>query len=270
MIEELWNGLIEFSAQFVIPDWGELVGLIPLGLAALVFLYLTWTLFRFATAGPTRRGKRRLPPVTPPGIHMPGPSFAPLLAATGTFFLVFGMVAGGIWLPVGATILVITLLYWGREEMRNYDRMPTAGHAGGSVAVGALPAPTGTPPAGVHMPPPSFRPLLVAIGMTMLVGGMVMGGWGLLFGFAGVVITALGWLWDARREYTATERADATGHLEAGNAPSWPRATFAALAVLIVIALVLSSGILGGSGDAAATPSGAPSAAPSAAPSEAP
>jgi hypothetical protein len=259
MIEELWSGLIAFSAQFVVPDWGKLIELIPILLAGLVFLYLAWIIYRFATAGPTRRGMRRLPPATPAGIHMPGPSFAPVLAAVGGFFLVFGMVAGGIWLGVGLIILVITLLYWGREAIRDYDRMPTAG-AAGHVAAGALPAPSGTPPAGVHIPPPSFRPLLVSIGFTVLVASMVIGGWALIFGFLAVVVTAIGWLWDSRREYAATEKADRTGHLDLGGAPAWPRATFAALAVIVGLAVLVSSGILGGSGGGTATASAAPGA----------
>jgi hypothetical protein len=266
MIEDLVNGIVDFSKQFIIPDWGALVRLIPFALAALVFLYLSWTGYRFATAGPTRRGKRRLPPTTPAGIHMPGPSFAPLLAATGLFFLVFGMVAGGIWLGVGVIILVITLLYWGREEMRNYDQSAVVAPGGAMVARGALPAPAGTPPAGVHIPPPSFRPLLISVALTMLVGGMVIGGWALLLGVAALVITMLGWLRDSRKEYAATVAADATGHLDLGGAPAWPKATFAVLAILIACALLLSSGLIGGSGDGAATGSAAPggSAAPAA------
>jgi hypothetical protein len=266
MIEDLVNGIVDFSAQFIVPDWGALIKLIPFGLAALVFLYLSWTVYRFATAGPTRRGKRRLPPATPAGIHMPGPSLAPLLAATGAFFLVFGMVAGGIWLGVGVIILVITLLYWGREEMRDFDHSTVAASGGAVVARGALPAPAGTPPAGVHIPPPSFRPLLISISFTMLVAGMVVGGWALLLGVAAVVLTMLGWLRDARQEYVATEVADATGHLDLGGAPAWPKATFAVLALLVAFALLFSSGLVGGSGDGTAGASAAPgtSAAPGA------
>jgi plastocyanin len=276
MIEDLVQGIVDWSEQFIVPDWGELVGLIPLALLGLGLLYLAWIVYRFATAGPTRRGRRRLPPVTPAGIHMPGPSFAPLLAAVGAFFLVFGVFAGGLWLAIGALILVITLLYWGREEMRNFDHATADGHGG--VAAGALPAPTGTPPAGVHIPPPSFRPLLVAISATMLVAGMVVGGWALLFGFAALVITLLGWLWDARKEYTATEQADRTGHLDLGGAPAWPVATFAVLAVLVALGIAVTSGLIGGSSEGTSTEGGAPvasapagggtaaSAAPSAAP----
>ncbi|MEI7745602.1 MAG: hypothetical protein WCK58_17840 [Chloroflexota bacterium] len=44
-INELWTSVLAFSAQFVTPDWGKLVGLIPLLLLLVVVLYLAW-LFR--------------------------------------------------------------------------------------------------------------------------------------------------------------------------------------------------------------------------------
>ncbi len=247
MIEDLWNSLIDFSSKLVIPDWGSLVGLIPILLAVLVGLYVTWTVYRFATAAPTRRGRRRLPPSPPAGSHLPGPSFAPIFGAFGAFMLVFGLVVGGPWMLIGPTALVITLLYWGREALRDYDRVSLADNAAMSTAMipaGALRAPATTPPVGVHVPAPSFRPLLVAMSMTLLVAGLVVGGWALLFGAAAVVITGLGWLHDARREYVAVEAADRTGHLDAGRAPTWPIATFAVLTVIVAGGLLLSSGLL--------------------------
>ena len=75
------------------------------------------------------------------------------------------------------------------------------------------------------------------------------------------VLAALGWLWDARREYAATEAADRTGHLDLGGAPAWPKGTFAALALLVALGLALTTGLIGGSGDeGTATASGAPGA----------
>ncbi len=66
-LEQIWSQLLNFSTQYVVPDWGSLVGLIPILLAILMFLFITWTIYRFATAGPKRRGKRRMEPVPPPG-----------------------------------------------------------------------------------------------------------------------------------------------------------------------------------------------------------
>lgn len=269
MLEELFNGVVDFTQQFIVPEWGALIGLLPLGLAMLVGLYLSWTVFRFATAGPVRRGVRKLPPVAPAGIHMPGPSFAPLLAAFGLFMLVFGLIAGGLWLVMGLLVLVITLLYWGREALRDYDHMPEAA----SSEVATLPAVVHAgPPPGVHMPPPSFRPLTVSIGMAVLVAGLVVGGWATIFGLVAIAVVLLDWLRDERKAYVATVEADRTGHLDLGGSPAWPMGTFAALAVVIAGALLLSSGILpanetaGGGAAPSAGPGGPSGPAPSATP----
>ena len=255
MIEEAWSQLIGFTQQFVVPDWGALVGLIPILLFLLAFLYVTWTIYRFATAGPTRRGKRRLTPVPPPGTHLPGGSLAPFIGAFGVLMFGFGMVSGGPWIIVGAVVLAIALLYWGREFLREYDQLPsqstaliTAGgealNPGAMLPPGALPAPQGTPPAGVHIPAPSFRPLLVAMSMTLLVAGMILGGWALILGAVALSFTLFGWLIDARREYGYAIAADRTGHLDPGPSPTWPTATFAVLAWVLAGALLLSFGLL--------------------------
>ena len=256
MIEEAWSQLIGFTEQFVVPDWGSLVGLIPILLLVLAFLYVTWTIYRFATAGPTRRGKRRLTPAPPPGVHLPGGSFAPLIGAFGVLVFGFGLVAGGPWIIVGAVILTIALLYWGREFLREFDQLPSSSTAlvaadGQTLPMlppGALPTPQGTPPAGVHIPAPSFRPLLVAIAMTLLVAGMILGGWALILGAVALSFTLFGWLIDARREYGYAVQADRTGHLDPGPSPSWPTAAFAVLAWILAGGLLLSSGLLPNSG----------------------
>jgi plastocyanin len=262
MIEELWSGIISFSQQYVVPDWGSLIALLPVFLLIPVVLYVTWTMYRYATAAPTRRGKRRLPPAAPAGIHMPGPSFAPVLGALGAFFLVFGFVVGGLWMAIGGIILAVTLLYWGREALRDYDHMPAAAATEQSAPVGMLPARAGTPPPGVHIPPPSFRPILLSLSMTMLVAGLIIGGWALAFGVIALALTLVGWLRDSRAEYRAVAAADTTGHLDLGGAPAWPKATFAALAVLVAIGLLFTSGLLPNSrsGGAAAGATTAPGA----------
>ena len=94
-----------------------------------------------------------------------------------------------LWL--GVLALVLTLLYWLAEGIRIYD------HDVGST-VPALPAAIHDgPPPGVHMPGPSFRPILGAIGMAMLMAGLVFGGWLLLAGVLALILTLVGWLVDA-------------------------------------------------------------------------
>jgi plastocyanin len=235
-MEALYQSILDLLSKVVIPDWGELIRLMPLGLAALAALWFGWTFRRFATAGPTRRAPARVTPVAPPGLHMPGGSAAPLVAALGTASLFGGMVIGGTALLVGATILALTLLYWGREAIRDYDHatraetLPAVIHAG--------------PPPGVHMPGPSFRPILGAMGTAALMAGLVFGGWVLAAGVIILVATLVGWLVDARAEYAKTEEADRTGHLESIPAPRWPKGLLQGTAVIFVLAALVQAGII--------------------------
>ena len=72
------------------------------------------------------------------------------------------------------------------------------------------------------MPGPSFRPIMGAIGVTLLLVGFVFGGWLLVAGVIALIATLVGWLVDARKEYVETVEADRTGHLENGPAPRTP------------------------------------------------
>ena len=94
------------------------------------------------------------------------------------------------------------------------------------------------------MPGPSFRPILGALGMALLFLGLVFGGLLLAVGVLALVVTLIGWLFDARKEYVKTVEADRTGHLENIPAPQTPSRLFAVLAVLVVAAAVLQSGLL--------------------------
>ncbi|MEW5990307.1 MAG: cupredoxin domain-containing protein [Chloroflexota bacterium] len=235
-MEALYNSILDLISQVVIPDWGQLVALLPLGLAGLAGLWFAWTIRRFATAGPTRRAPARLAPVAPEGVHMPGGSAAPVAAALGAAALFAGLVIGGPAILVGATVLALTLLYWGREAIRDYD------HATHASAVPAVVHPG--PPPGVHMPGPSFRPILGALGTAALLTGLVFGGWVLAAGVLILVATLVGWLVDARAEYVKTEEADRTGHLEALPAPRWPKGLLQGGAVIFVLAILVQAGII--------------------------
>jgi plastocyanin len=258
-LQDLWNGILDLTAKLVIPDWAGLVALIPIGLAALVALWFAIVIMRFARAGPTRRGKRRLPPAPPPGVHAGGGSLAPFFTAIGAFLLFAGIVIGGTGLVLGIAALVATLLYWGREAIADYEHVEPPAQL-------ALPAvvPRGPPP-GVHMPGPSFRPILGALGAAALLAGLVVKGSVLVAGLLILVTTLIGWLGDARREWAATVDADQTGHLATGPRPRYPVGTIAACIVILVVAVVVNAGILppsSNAGGAGASP-GASGAAPS-------
>lgn len=254
MLDQLWTSILDLLSQFVIPDWGALIGLLPVGLLVLIMAVLVRTFLGLVRAPMPRRGMRRVAPRTPPGIHMPGPSFAPFFAAFGTFLLFLGLVFGGLVLALGALALGLTLLYWLGEGLRLYDRdvEPTVTTLPVVVSDG--------PPPGVHMPGPSYRPFLGAFGVFLLMLGLVFGGPLLLVGFVALAWTLIGWLPDAGGEYAKTVEADATGHLENIPPPRSPRRMLTVLGVLVVAAAVIQSGVFtagpanGGTG---ATPSGA-------------
>jgi len=238
MLDELWTGILELMTQFVIPDWGALIALLPVFMFILVLLILAWTFVRLLRAPKPRRGKARLTPRTPAGIHMPGPSFAPILASVGLFLMFLGIVFPGPILWVGAIALGLTLLYWLAEAVRVYDHdlgattstLPAVVHDG--------------PPPGVHMPGPSFRPFLGGVGMGMLMLGLVFGGWLLAAGVVALIATLVGWLVDARKEFVKTVEADTTGHLENPPAPRTPSLLLASLLVLLIAGVVLQAGWL--------------------------
>ncbi len=285
MLEELWDGILELLSQFVIPDWGVLVALaLPVGTVVLVVLGLVWIFWRLMRAPAPRRGVQRVAPRTPPGIHMPGGSAAPIFAAIGTALLFLGLVFGGITLALGVIALVLTLLYWMAEGLRVYDHdiEPTT-----TVVPSRVDA---VPPPGVHMPGPSFRPVLAALGTTLLFLGLVFGGLLLAVGVIALVLGLIGWLSDARKEYLKTVEADRTGHLENPPAPNPPSRLVATLVVLVAAAAILQSGVFtagsanggtpgaspnpGGSGapppagESGAPPQGGPSGAPEAPPAD--
>jgi plastocyanin len=251
MLEQIWNGILGLTAQLVIPDWGQLVALaLPVGTTVVVALGLIWTFRRVLRTPPAQRGKRRIGPATPSGIHMPGPSFAPIFAAIGTFLLLLGLVFGGVALVLGAIALVLTLLYWLAEGLRIYDHdvaptttvLPAVAHDG--------------PPPGVHMPGPSWRPIIGALGTALLLLGLVFGEWLLAVGIVALILGLIGWLPDARKEYVKTVEADETGHLENIPAPRPPARQLTFLALLFIGAVVIQSGVVSKGSVNGVTPTG--------------
>ena len=238
MLDDLWSSILDLLAQFVIPDWGATVALLPILMIVLVVLIVGWTMLRLYRAAPPRRGKYKIEPRPPADVHMPGPSFAPFLAAIGAFLLFLGLVFGGPLLIIGAIALVLTLLYWLGEALRIYDRDV------GQAPPALPPAVHDGPPPGVHVPGPSFRPFLGAVGAAFVMLGLVFGGWLLAVGIVALVLTLVGWLIDARKEYVQTVGADTTGHLENIPAPRAPTALLASLAVLLIVGIVLQAGWL--------------------------
>jgi plastocyanin len=239
MLERLWTSILELTAQFVTPDWGKLIAVIPVIVAIIVLIILILVIRRLRKAPPARRGKQPVPPKQPAGIHMPGPSFSPAFAAMGTFLTLLGLVFGGLVLVLGIVALVLTLLYWLAEGIRVYDKdigpttetLPAVIHDG--------------PPPGVHMPGPSWQPVLGAFGVFLLFLGLVFGDWLLAVGVIALISTLVGWLTAAVQEYRLTVQADTTGHLANPPAPRVPTRLLTVLFALTLGAVVLQTSVFG-------------------------
>ena len=259
--QDLVQAALDLASAVILPDWKALVDLFPIFLVVLFALWLALTARQYAALGPTRRVPARVQPVTPPGVHMPGGSMAPILAALGAMGLFLGLVFGGVALWIGVGLMVATLLWWLREGMRDYA------HLEPSQRLPAVVVEHAGPPPGVHMPGPSIRPLLGALGSAALFAGLVFGGWVLILAILFFVWTLLGWLFDFTAEYRKVEEADRTGHLE--NIPDrrFPVRKLQVFGVLFAIGALWQLGIFpptspaaGGDGGASPAPSaeGAP------------
>jgi plastocyanin len=259
MIEQAWSSFLTFLSQFVIPDWGGLIALLPVFMAVLVILFFARMIYVYATVGPERvRGPRR-PPVPPPGVHLPGPTYAPIFGAFGTFLVLLGLVFGGFLIVLGIVVLILSLLYWGHEALKDYD------HVADLHPVVVQTYDAAVPPAGVHVPGPTFRPILASLGVGIVFLGLVFPGWILVIGVVFTIVALLGWLNDARKEYRHVVDADRTGHLENEPAPTWPTKLFWSMGILLVVAVILTLGWFpprsaSGGGEAGGSP--APSGAP--------
>jgi plastocyanin len=237
--QTLLDSILEVAATFIIPDWNALLSLFPIFLLILFVAWSALTLRRYATLGPRRRAPARVMPVTPAHVHMPGGSLSPILAAIGAAALFGGLVLAGMGITlglwIGVVVMVITLLIWFREGMRDYDHLEPPQLVPAVVKSG--------PPPGVHMPGRSIRPLLGAIGSAALLGGLVVGGWVLILAVVFLVWTLIGWLVDFTAEYRKVEEADRTGHLENIPERRLPVRTLQVFAVAFALVAMLQLGI---------------------------
>jgi plastocyanin len=254
--KDIVQTLLDFASQVFIPDWRALIGLLPIALALIVAVWALVTVRKFASVGPTRRAPARIEPITPPSVHMPGGSVAPLMVALGAGLLFTGLVVGGIALWIGVIAMIATLLVWFREAMRDYDHIDPSPALPAIIHEG--------PPPGVHMPGPSIRPLMGALGSAALLGGLVVGGWVLVLAVVFLVYTLIGWLIDFTAEYRKVEEADRTGHLE--NIPN-RRLPLRTLQVFAVLFALVGLNQLGVFPPASPASGGAPGASGAPAPS---
>src|SRR4029453_17791658 len=163
MLQEIWNNILDFLSKLILPDWGSIIAFLPIAILGLVVLVFILLLAGYARLGPRHRGGAPRPPVQPAGVHEGPRSYAPIFAGIGTGLALWGLVVGGWGLVLGIAALVLTLLYWLREGLRDYEHLPDAEKPPRLPAV----AHEGPPP-GVHMIGPSFLPPPRALGVAAL------------------------------------------------------------------------------------------------------
>src|SRR5690348_15308456 len=90
LVDQFFN----FLQQLILPNWSNLILLVPwtlFGLILLLFVYLA-VLWRRAGAVNKSRVPRPIPGTPPPGVHLPGPSLWPFLAPIGAAVVLFSFV----------------------------------------------------------------------------------------------------------------------------------------------------------------------------------
>ncbi len=61
----------------------------------------------------------------------------------------------------------------------------------------------GAPEHGIHVPTPTWRPIIVAVGLAMALAGMVLSWFVVIAGLVIAVVAIVGWVRDARKEFDA-------------------------------------------------------------------
>jgi len=261
-LRSLLEWIVSLLGPIVAPDWGALIQLLPIIVLLVVAGFYAWVFLRFRRAGPRTIGMPPLPTKSvPAGIHLPGPSLAPLLISVASAALFFSVALGGVALAVAAVAMILALVAWGREAVREYDAIGVGHHNALALSAQSRGEVSG-PPDGVHLPPPSLLPFLVSLATGVLLFGAAIGLPFLLLGALMTAFALIGWLLDAGREYRAVTEADSTGHLVNPTPKSAPRFSLILFSLLFVVVGGAQMGVFAApaeEGGATPGPSGAPS-----------
>ena len=133
----------------------------------------------------------------PEGVHMPDPSIAPALMALGMMLAGFGVIFPAELLGAGLTLTLLGVLFWLKEDIADFAKRGhghDAGHEEPDEQHAALPE-------GVHMPPPSLAPALLALGMFLAGFGVIFPAELLGAGIAMIFVGAIKWLGEDIRDF---------------------------------------------------------------------
>ena len=145
-MNDVINSLYQFLSQIVLPNWPDLIPLLPWVLIAILVVSLIGITYAWIHAM-TRTASRVPKPLRggspPAGIHMPGPSRWPFVAPIGAAVLLFSFVlapknsSGNVTAPfniqlfaLGLIVVLISIGGWLWDAMREwrqrYGRPPSS------------------------------------------------------------------------------------------------------------------------------------------------
>src|SRR5512141_2918759 len=86
--------LFQLLGQLLIPNWSNLILLLPWVPVVLVALFLVYTVWQWGRSGARNRSRvaPRVAGAAPVGVHMPGPSRWPFVVPIGAALLLFSLV----------------------------------------------------------------------------------------------------------------------------------------------------------------------------------
>lgn len=267
--------LFDLLEQLILPNWSNLILLLPWVLVVLVIVWLIYTAIQWRRAGSRNRTRvpRPLAGNPPPGVHLPGPSRWVYVVPIGAALMLFALALpgrdarGNPVEPVNVPLLVVGLLValiavagWLLDAMREWRHTETAEgqHAGVNAAIALpahpptalIPAPQAAlvpvaerypePPPGIHMPGPSPWPFFAPIALFVMLLGLIFSAVLLVGGLILGIIAAAGWLLDAGHEYFSTE---AVGHAipkTRDPARAWPKRLVWVYTAVIVASFVIT------------------------------
>jgi plastocyanin len=279
-MSDLINAFFQFLQQLILPNWPDLIPLLPWVLIAILILSLAalaWTWARASARTRSRVPKPLNGGAPPPGVHMPGPSRWPFVAPIGAAILLFAFAlppkdAQGNatapfnlqFLALGLIVILIAIAGWLYDAMREWraTAQPETVHAAvalvpatvmsrrpGAFGAAVTPAieepPVAEPPPGVHMPGPSPWPFFAPIAVTVILYGFIFSSALIVGGLILVIVAITGWYLDAGHEYRTTE---AVGHaVPATRDPQkvWPRRLVPVYVAVIAISFGVALAPLG-------------------------
>src|SRR5215218_6625419 len=154
--QNIIDQLFQLLQQLLLPDWSDLIRLLPWVIIALVIAWLAFTALQWRRAAAPNRSRVPAPlrsGAPPPGIHMPGPSRWPFVVPIGAAILLFSFVLvprddqnnplqpfNVPLLVIGLIVTIVAILGWLRDAMREWRdtehgvHQPALALAGGHAA----------------------------------------------------------------------------------------------------------------------------------------